>query len=88
MIKQLKSHPIVSSTLARYLHAWTQGRKSDYAGKLNQHNEVHKIIYLAVQEQDTIGWEHAVRERFSKNEQRQWRWRTHNRVYSILGQNG
>ena len=42
--------------------------KSDYTEKLNQRDEVHKIIYQAVQEQDTIGWEHAVRARLSKKQ--------------------
>ena len=68
MLQQSKSNPIVSSTLTRYLCEWIGGEKCDYARKSNQHDEVHTIIYQAVQEQDTLEWEHVVRGRLNKKQ--------------------
>jgi len=60
------AHPILSVEIKKYNHFWMRGRECTSADKLNKHSQIHVVIVWVVEEQNLIGWDHAIRGRLSK----------------------
>ena len=60
-----KAHPLIIVAITRYLHTWMRGKEIDMEHRFSKSNPIHNKIWDAVQTQNSIGWDQALRGRLS-----------------------
>ena len=64
--KKKKMHPLTISVFLQHINAWMRGTSVDMTDRFLEANSTHTKLQQAIQEQDEIGWGHALRGRLSK----------------------